>query len=76
MSRELVRVQELLNAVHRGWLLRKGVLREMRARRGRGHDWRQNQHQETPSSLSLVMTAESQAQLASHFARLIVRRLA
>ena len=58
MSRVLVLVQELLSAVHRGWLLRTGVLREMRARRGQGHDWLQNQHQETPSSLSLVMTAE------------------
>ena len=58
MLRELVLVQELLNALHRGWLLHRGLLREMRARRGQGHDWLQNQHQETPSSLSLVMTAE------------------
>ena len=58
MSRELVLVQELLNALHRDWQLTKGSLRGSRARRGQDHDWRQNQHQETPSSLSLVMTAE------------------
>jgi hypothetical protein len=58
MLRELVLVQDLLNALHRGWLPHKGVLREMRARRGRGHDWQQNQRLEIPSSLSLVMTAE------------------
>jgi hypothetical protein len=74
MLHELVLVQELLNAVHRDWQLNRGSHREMRAQRGRDLDWQQNQHQETPSSLSLVMTAESQAQLASHFARLIVRQ--
>ena len=58
MLRELALVQELLNALHRGWLPNKGSLRGSRARRGQDHDWRQNQHQETPSSLSLVMTAE------------------
>jgi hypothetical protein len=44
----------------------------MREQQGRGHDWLQNQHRETPSSLSRVMTAESRAQPAEHFARLIV----
>jgi hypothetical protein len=72
MLRELVLVQDLLNALRRGWLLHRGALREMREQQGRGHDWLQNQHRETPSSLSRVMTAESRAQPAEHFARLIV----
>ena len=74
MLRELVLVQELQTAAHHDWLLHRGLLREMREQQGRGHDWLQNQHRETPSSLSRVMTAESQAQLAWHFARPIVRR--
>ncbi len=74
MLRELALVRESQTVAHRDWQLNRGSHREMRAQRGRDLDWQQNQHQETPSSLSLVMTAESQAQLASHFARLIVRQ--
>ena len=74
MLHELALVLELLNAVRRDSQPHRGSLREMRAQRGRGHDLLQNQHQEIPSSLSLVMTAEALAQLASHFARLIVPR--
>ena len=73
MLHALVLVRGLQTAVRRGWQPRTGVLREMREQRGRGHDWRQNQHQETPSSQSLVIAAESLAQPAEHFAQPIVR---
>ena len=76
MLHELVLVQELQIAVRRGWLPRTGVRRETRELRGLGLGWLQNQHPEIPSSLSRVMTAESRAQLAWHFARPIVRLLA
>jgi hypothetical protein len=38
--------------------------------------WQRSQRRETPSSLSLVMTAEALAQLAMHFEQQIVRQLA
>ena len=74
MLRELVQVQGSLTAAHHDWQLHKGLLREICAQRGLGLGWQQNQHPEIPSSLSRVMTAESRAQLAWHFARPIVRR--
>ena len=76
MLHELVLVQELQIAVRRDSQPPKGLLRAMCARRGLGLGWQQNQRLETPSSLSLVMTAESWAQLAWRFERLTVRLLA
>lgn len=76
MLRECVLVQESQTAVHRGWRQRVNVLRVMRERLGRVLGWLRNQHQETPSSLSLVMTAEAPAQQAWHCEAPIARQLA
>jgi len=76
MLRERVPVQEMQTALHRGWRLRIDVLRAMRARPGRALGWQYNQLRETPSSPSLAMTAEAQAQQAWHCEELIARQLA
>jgi hypothetical protein len=72
MLHELALVQELQIAALRGWQLHTGLRRETRELRGLGLGWQQNQHQGNPSSQSLVKTAESRAQPAWHFVRLIV----
>ena len=76
MLRERVLVQELQTSVHRGWQRRINALRVMRERLGRVLGWQRNQRLESPSSPSLVTTAEAQAQQALHFVRPIVRLLA
>ena len=76
MLRERTLVQELQIATHRGWRPRINVLRVMRERLGRALGWQRNQRQESPSSPSLVMTAEALAQQAWHCEEPIVRLLA
>jgi hypothetical protein len=73
MLHELALVRESQTVAHRGWQPHTGLRRETRELRGLGLGWQQNQHQGNPSSQSLVKTAESRAQPAEHFARLIVR---
>jgi hypothetical protein len=74
MLRERVLVQELQTSVHRGWQRRINVFRVMRERLGRVLGWQRNQRLESPSSPSLVMTAEVLEQLAWHCEEPIVRR--
>jgi hypothetical protein len=72
MLHELALVRELQTVAHRDWQPHTGLRRETCELLGRDLDWQQNQHQGIPSSQTLAMTAESQAQPAGHFVRLIV----
>ena len=76
MLRERVLAQESQIAVHRDWRLRINELLVMRERQGQGLGWQHNQLRESPSSPSLVMTAEALAQQAWHCAEPIARLLA